>query len=67
MPSRRGSSQIATEFFCLFFVLKLSSKITEAAGLLPAQQDGEQRQEDEKPSRPEERKQEGSSLKGDFA
>lgn len=61
MPSRRGSSQIATAFlffyfFCLFFVLKLSSRITEPAGLLPAQRDREQREEDEKPSRSDERK-----------
>ena len=54
MPSRRGSLQIATEWvffffgvlFCysiFFFFLKLSSRITEPAGLLPAQQDKESR------------------------
>ena len=55
MPSRRGSLQIATEwggFFFFFgvlfcfsfsFFLKLSSRITEPAGLLPAQQDKESR------------------------
>lgn len=43
-------------FSVCFFVLKLSSRITEPAGLLPAQQDREQREEDEKPSRSDERK-----------
>ena len=55
MPSRRGSLQIARVgwvfffflVFCFvfpfFFFLKLSSRITEPAGLLPAQQDKESR------------------------
>lgn len=45
MPSKRGSLQIATEccFVLFFFVLKLSSTITEPAGLLPTQQDKQSR------------------------
>lgn len=56
-------------FGLIWFGLELSSRNTETAGLLPAQRDREQREEDEKPSRPEERKHQRSSVKvgGDFA